>query len=53
MPTRRTLLTFLAAAAAAACTSPPAAAVGSIVDVQIVDRARGDTLTTWRHQGST
>ena len=53
MPTRRALLTFLAAAAAAACTSPPAAAVGSIVDVQIVDRARGETLTTWRARGST
>src|SRR6185295_15072400 len=53
MPTRRALLTFVAAAAAAACTSPPAAAVGSIVDVQIVDRARGDTLTSWRHRGST
>ena len=53
MPTRRALLTFLAAAAAAACTSPPAAAVGSLVDVQIVDRARGETLTTWRHRGST
>ena len=53
MPTRRTLLTFLAAAAAAACTSPPAAAVGSLVDVQIVDRARGETLNTWRHRGST
>jgi hypothetical protein len=52
MPTRRALLTFVAAAAAAACTSPPAAAVGSIVDVQIVDRARGETLTTWRHRGS-
>ncbi|HZW73257.1 MAG TPA: hypothetical protein VFF43_06895, partial [Caldimonas sp.] len=53
MATRRALLTLLAAAAAAACTSPPAAAVGSIVDVQIVDRARGDTLTTWRARGST
>ena len=53
MPTRRALLTFLAAAAAAACTSPPAAAVGSIVDVQIVDRARGAMLTTWRARGST
>ena len=53
MATRRALLTFVAAAAAAACTSPPAAAVGSIVDVQIVDRARGETLTTWRHRGST
>src|SRR5689334_3517875 len=53
MPTRRALLTFVAAAAAAACTSPPAAAVGSIVDVQIVDRARGETLATWRHRGGT
>ena len=52
MPTRRALLTLLAAAAAAACTSPPAAAVGSLVDIQIVDRARGETLTTWRHRGS-
>ena len=53
MATRRALLTLFAAAAAAACTSPPAAAVGSLVDLQIVDRARGDTLTTWRHGGST
>ena len=53
MATRRALITFLAAAAAAACTSPPAAAVGSIVDVQIVDRARGETLTTWRARGGT
>ena len=53
MLTRRTLLTVLAAAAAAACTSPPAAAVGSLVDMQVVDRSRGETLTTWRHQGST
>ena len=53
MATRRTLLTVLAAAAAAACTSPPAIAVGSLVDMQVVDRSRGETLTTWRHQGST
>ncbi|MBV9889645.1 MAG: hypothetical protein JO090_02015 [Rhizobacter sp.] len=53
MPTRRTLLAALAAAAVVACTSPPAAAVGLLVDVQIVDRARGETLTTWRHHGST
>ena len=53
MPTRRTLLTVLAAAAAAACTSPPASAVGSLVDMQIVDRSRGETLSTWRHRGST
>jgi hypothetical protein len=52
MPTRRTLLTVLAAAAAAACTSPPAAAVGSLVDMQIVDRGRGETLTTWHQRGS-
>ncbi|HEV7575024.1 MAG TPA: hypothetical protein VGO85_03190 [Caldimonas sp.] len=52
MPTRRALLTLLAAAAATACTSPPAAAVGSIVDVQIVDRSRGELLSTWRHQGA-
>ena len=53
MPTRRTLLTLLAAAAASACASPPAVAVGSLVDVQIVDRSRGETLSTWRHRGST
>ena len=53
MPTRRALLTLLAAAATAACTSPPAAAVGSLVDLQIVDRGRGETLSTWRHRGST
>ena len=52
MPTRRALLTLLAAAAASACTSPPAAAVGSLVDVQIVDRSRGETLSTWRHRGA-
>ncbi|HEX4234346.1 MAG TPA: hypothetical protein VH041_08555, partial [Caldimonas sp.] len=52
MATRRTLLTLLAAAAAAACTSPPAAAVGSLVDMQIVDRGRNETLTTWQSRGS-
>ena len=46
------MLTLLAAAAAGACAAPPAAAVGSIVDVQIVDRARGETLTAWRHRGA-
>jgi hypothetical protein len=53
MPTRRTVLAVLAAAAAAACTSLPASAVGSLVDLQIVDRSRGETLSTWRHRGST
>jgi len=52
MPTRRALLTLLAAAAGSACTSPPAAAVGSLVDMQIVDRSRGETLSTWRHRGA-
>ena len=52
MPTRRALLTLLAAAAATACSAPPAAAVGSIVDVQIVDRDRAETLSTWRHHGA-
>jgi hypothetical protein len=32
--------------------APPAAAVGSIVDVQIVDRDRAETLSTWRHRGA-
>ena len=52
MPTRRALLTLIAAAAASACSSPPAAAVGSLVDLQIVDRSRGETLSTWRHRGA-
>ena len=52
MPTRRALLTLLAAAATTACSSPPAAALGSLVDMQIVDRSRGDTLSTWRHRGA-
>src|SRR4051794_35649589 len=52
MPTRRTLLTLIAAAAASACSSPPAAAVGSLVDLQVVDRSRGETLSTWRHRGT-
>jgi hypothetical protein len=52
MPTRRALLTLLAAAAATACSSPPAAAVGSLVDVQIVDRSRSETLSTWRYHGT-
>jgi len=52
MPTRRALLTLFAAAAASACGAPPAAAVGSLVDLQIVDRGRGETLSTWRHRGA-
>jgi hypothetical protein len=52
MPNRRLLLTLLAAAAASACTSLPAHATGSLVDLQVVDRSRGDVLTTWRHRGT-
>ena len=52
MPTRRALLTLLAATAASACTSPPAQAVGSLVDVQLVDRSRGEVLATWRARGA-
>jgi len=52
MPTRRTLLTLVAAAAASACTALPAHAVGSLVDVQVVDRSRGETLPTYRSRGA-
>ena len=52
MSTRRLVLTALAATALSACASPPAQAIGSIVDVQVVDRARGETLPTWRHRGA-
>ena len=52
MLSRRALLTLLAAAAASACASPPAAAVGSLVDLQVIDRSRGETLSTWRHRGA-
>jgi hypothetical protein len=52
MPTRRLLLTVLAAAAASACSMPPAFAVGSLVDIQVVDRGRGETLSTWRYRGA-
>ena len=52
MPSRRTLLTLLATAATTACTVPPVWAAGSLVDLQIVDRARGDTLSSWRSRGA-
>ncbi len=52
MPTRRALLTLLAAAAASACSSPPAQAVGSLVDVQLVDRSRSEVLAAWRARGA-
>ena len=52
MPTRRLLLTLLAAAATSACTALPAHATGNLVDLQIVDRSRGNVLPTWRHRGT-
>ena len=53
MPTRRLLLTLLAVAAiASACTALPAHATGNLVDLQVVDRSRGDVLSTWRHRGT-
>lgn len=52
MPTRRSLLALAATAALCACTSPPALAVGSLVDLQIVDRARGDALPAYRFRGA-
>jgi len=52
MPTRRLLLALLAAAAASACTSTAACAAGNLVDMQIVDRSRGDLLSTWRYRGA-
>ena len=52
MPTRRLLLTLLAVAATSACTALPAHATGNLVDLQIVDRSRGDVLSTWRHRGT-
>ena len=52
MPTRPLLLTLLALAATSACTALPVHATGSLVDLQVVDRGRGDVLSTWRHRGT-
>ena len=52
MPIRRHLIALLAAAAASACTAPPAFAVGGLVDLQVIDRQRGDTLATYRSRGA-
>ncbi len=51
---RRPLLTVLAAALAACSTLPPvtAQAVGRLVDVRIVDRETGETLTPIQHDGA-
>lgn len=50
MPNRRRFIA-LAAAAAAAFTAP-AFALGSLVDIELVDRSRGETLPVWSHQGA-
>lgn len=42
---------FAAAFAAPISIAGPAAAVGSIADVQVVDRSTGQTLPMYRHQG--
>jgi len=47
MHTRRL---FIALAATAACL--PAFAHGNLVNVEIVDRARSETLQTWSHRGA-
>ena len=49
MPTRRTFVVL--AAAAAALIAAPAFAVGNLVDVQVVARARGDTLPVYADRG--
>ncbi|MDQ6685502.1 MAG: hypothetical protein M3Z16_10275 [Pseudomonadota bacterium] len=49
---RRTLLAAAVAAVCGACTAPPAQAVGSLVDLQIVERSRGDELHAYRHRGA-
>jgi hypothetical protein len=43
--------TLAAAFAALISTAGPAAAVGSIADVEVVDRTTGQTLPLYRHQG--
>ena len=50
MQNRRTFIAL--AASAAAVFAAPAFALGSLVDVELVDRARGETLQTWSHRGA-
>ena len=49
MPTRRSLIVL---AAAAAFFAAPAFAIGSLVDVELVDRSRNEPLPTYQHRGS-
>jgi len=53
MSTRRFVLTLLAAMAATAALVSPACATGRLVDMQIVDRSRSETLPAWAARGST
>ena len=50
MHNRRTFIAL--AAAAAAVFTDSAFAVGGLVDVELVDRARSETLQTWTHRGA-
>jgi hypothetical protein len=51
MPSRRRFIT-LAAVAAATTFTAPAFALGTLVDVELVDRGRGETLSVWSHRGT-
>ena len=50
MPTRRLFVTL--AAAAVACVAAPAFAVGSLVDVELIDRQREQPLPVYQHRGN-
>jgi hypothetical protein len=53
MPTRRLFITLAAAAAAAAAlVAAPAFAVGSMVDVELVDRSRNEPLQVYSQRGT-
>jgi len=51
MPNRRRFLTL--AASVAAASSTPAFAAGGLVDVELIDRSRGEQLPTYGHRGTT
>ncbi len=53
MPTRRTLMLSLAATAAALSFAAPAHAIGSLVDLEVLDRSQGETLQPYHHRGTT
>lgn len=51
MPSRRRFL-FLAVATVAAFTAAPSWALGSLVDVEVVDRSQGETLVPYVYRGA-